>query len=153
MQILTIWELSLRISFLRGAGLTFTAVLAGSALVACAEVPTAEVGDCINSSDLADDEIDEITTVSCDEPHDLEVFHAFDLPEGDFPGEEAMSEAAEEECVGAFEDYVGLDYLDSELYITIINPTEDTWDTADDREILCVLQGEDATSSFKDSET
>jgi|SRR5690625_4657087 len=146
-------ELSLKLTSLRGAGMTFTVLLGGAALTSCGDVPTAEVGACINSADLPDGEVDEINTVSCEEPHDLEVFHAFDLPEGDYPGETAVEEKAGEECIAAFEEYVGIDYYDSELWITTIHPTEETWNAVDDRELLCLIDGDETTSSVKDAKT
>src|SRR5699024_8391097 len=62
---------------------------------------------------------DEIKTVSCEDQHDLEVFHTFELPEGDYPGESAVDEAAQDECITEFEQYVGTDYYESELRITV----------------------------------
>lgn len=141
----------MKLSFLRGAGITFTVLLGGAALTSCGEVPTAEVGDCINSADLPDGDVDEIKTVSCEDPHDLEVFHTFELPEGDYPGESAVDEAAEDECITEFEQYVGTDYYVSELWITTIHPTEETWNAVDDRELLCLIDGEESTSSVKDA--
>lgn len=145
-------ELALKLSILRGAGITLTVLLGGAALTSCGEVPTAAVGDCINSADLPDGEVDEINTVACEEPHDLEVFHAFELPEGDFPGAAAVDDAAEEECITAFEGYVGIDYFESELWITTIHPTEETWNAVDDRELLCLIDSDVTTSSVKDAQ-
>jgi len=142
----------LKDSAFRAGGLVFVTLFGAAGLVACGQAPTAAVGDCINSEDLPEGEIDELNTISCDESHDLEVFHAFDLPKGDFPGEESMEEAAEDECVPAFEDYVGVDYYDSEIWITTISPSEETWDAVDDREILCLLEGDDETESLKDAQ-
>ncbi len=47
---------------------------------------------------------------------------------------------------------VGVDYYDSELWITTVSPSEETWNTADDREIFCLIEGDEATSSYQDSE-
>src|SRR5699024_10650296 len=143
---------TLKDSAFRAGGLVFVTLFGAAGLVACGQAPTAAVGDCINSEDLPEGEIDELNTISCDESHDLEVFHAFDLPKGDFPGEESVEEAAEDECVPAFEDYVGVDYYDSEIWITTISPSEETWDAVDDREILCLLEGDDETESLKDAQ-
>lgn len=138
-------------SLRRGGGLTLIAFLAATALTGCAEVPTAEVGDCISSSAFAGEEVSEIPTTACDEPHDLEVYEVSTLPEGDYPGDDAVEELAQEACVRAFEGYVGASYEESELYINFITPSEQTWASGSDREILCLLQSEETTGSFKGS--
>lgn len=120
-------------------------------LSSCSTVPTAEVGECVDIADL-EGELTEIPTVDCSEEHDGEVIHSFELPDGDFPGDEAILEAVEEGCVGeAFESYVGLDWESSELQMTDISPNQTTWDEADDREVLCIayLDGSTTTESFE----
>jgi hypothetical protein len=108
-----------------------------------ATVPTADVGDCISNA-ITDQGVTGFEVVPCDEPHAAELFHKFDLPDGEFPTEEAASVAIEDECLGAtFEDYVGTPYADSEIFLTPVTPTPETWEQADDREVLCFggLQG------------
>jgi hypothetical protein len=46
--------------------------------------------------------VSDVPTVDCSEPHDNEVFATYDIPDGDFPGEEAIVAAAEEECIELF---------------------------------------------------
>jgi hypothetical protein len=41
-------------------------------------------------------------------------------------------------CVAEFEAYVGLSYVESELNVFPITPTEGSWATGD-REIVCAL--------------
>src|SRR5699024_7948887 len=143
---------TLKDSAFRAGGLVFVTLFGAAGLVACGQAPTAAVGDCINSEDLPEGEIDVLNTISCDESHDLEVFHAFDLPMGDFPVEQSMEVSAAGECVPAVDDYVGVDYYDSEIWITTISPSEETWDAVDDRELLCLLEGDDAPESLKDAQ-
>lgn len=101
------------------------------------EVATAEVGDCIDN-ELEGQEISSFDVVDCDETHTAELYYKFDLPDGDFPGIEQISTAVQEECLGSnFEDYVGIDFASSELDVLPVTPTEQTWDEADDREVLC----------------
>lgn len=130
------------------------ALFAGLGLVACTQAPSADVGDCLNSESLTEgDEVTSLPTVSCDEAHDAEVFFSYDLEEGDFPGLEAITESAEERCVAAFSDYVGIDYEESELWANFIYPQEEVWEKADDREVLCfAISDEPVTESFKDSQ-
>ncbi len=130
---------------LRTSGLVLSTVFGLTVLAACGEAPTAEVGDCIDSADLPDGDLTELPTVSCDESHDLEVFHAFDLDEGEFPGDDEMSAEAEDQCMPVFEDYVGMEYQQSEIWVTTVFPSQETWDI-DDREVLCLLESDETTS-------
>jgi hypothetical protein len=97
------------------------------------------VGDCINM--IEDGSVDEVERVACDTPHGNEVYFAFDYP-GDalapYPGDELIRAEAETECEAEFADFVGMDYQDSELYVTFLRPSADTW-AGGDREILCTL--------------
>lgn len=60
---------------------------------------------------------------------------------------------AEEGCVASFEGYVGSVWEESELQMTFISPNENTWGSANDREVLCVayLDGTTTTASFEGS--
>lgn len=104
-----------------------------------------EVGDCFNTEDIST--VDEVSVVDCEQSHVYEVFGVTEFDAGDdaeFPGEDALDEAADSACRPAFEDYVGIPYDDSEWFGTFVNPSEATW-AAGDREILCVLHTEDET--------
>lgn len=131
------------------------AVGVSASLAACgSQVATAEVGACVNTSDMEGEEITEIPTVDCSEEHDAQVFHVFDLEDGDFPGDEAVDAAADEGCLGQFETFVGTPYEESALDYAYIQPTQETWDQADDREILCVMfamDGSTTTESYEGS--
>ena len=101
------------------------------------QVPTADVGDCITNQ-VANTSVSAFEVVSCDEPHTGELIHKFDLPDGEFPDQATIQAAIEAECLGStFEDYVGTPYETSEIFITPVTPTQQTWDQADDREVLC----------------
>jgi hypothetical protein len=104
-----------------------------------------EVGDCYNDPEDGSNQVAELATVSCDEPHDNEVFAVINHPAGEgeaFPGTEELDLFAEEECVPPFEEYVGRDYLESELFLYSIKPTEETW-ARGDREVVCALYAVD----------
>lgn len=102
------------------------------------EVPSAEVGECITNSVSGAGTVEEFDVVDCDETHTAELFFKFELPDGDFPGVEEIRAATVEECTGSnFEDYVGVAYQESEIEVYPVTPTEQTWDEADDREVLC----------------
>ncbi|MFC3689090.1 septum formation family protein [Aquipuribacter hungaricus] len=103
-----------------------------------ADVFAIAVGDCTNDPDDGADELLSVEAVPCSGPHDNEAYHAEDLPDGDFPGEEEVTAAADEICFDAFEPFVGLAYEDSRLGYGSLTPTSDSWADGD-REILCLV--------------
>ncbi|MBO1753103.1 septum formation family protein [Actinotalea sp. BY-33] len=138
---------------------TFTrpAAVASAALLlvglsGCSEsVFDLEVGDCMNSPDVADEELSSVSTVPCDEPHDAEAYAAMMFEDGDFPGLQGVVSASEAYCLDEFETFIGLPYDASELGVTSIYPTQDSWDRLDDREVLCLVIDEqgDVTGSLE----
>ena len=117
-----------------------------------ADVFSVQVGDCIVSSRLDDAaEIESVPVVPCAEPHDLEIYAETELPEGDYPGEEAITASAEEFCAGEFEPFVGLAYEESAHEYWYFTPLEDGWNTQGDRVVQCVLDtnGTDVTGSLQ----
>lgn len=98
-----------------------------------------EVGDCF--IDFKETETT-FEPVSCDEPHDAEVFIDFEYPPGPFPGDDVIDQGSEELCFGqAFEDFVGLDYPSSSVFALRSTPNEETW-ALGDRTINCILTDE-----------
>ncbi|MEM7093960.1 MAG: septum formation family protein [Actinomycetota bacterium] len=128
-------------------------LLCASALfaVGCATTLELEVGTCFQDPDGL--EITDVDEVDCTEPHDNEVFHLLQLADGDFPGREAITSQAGDGCTGAFEAYVGRDFPSSEYFLSFIAPSEDSWDRADDREVICYLfiPGEQTSTSARGS--
>ena len=104
-----------------------------------------EVGDCFITDDVST--VDAVTVVDCDAGHVYEVFGLSDYDaadDADFPGDDALSSAADDACRPSFEDYVGVSFDRSEWFGTFINPSPETWANGD-REIVCVLHTEDET--------
>ena len=104
------------------------------------------MGSCVADEDaLSSAEID---TVSCDDEHAFELIAKFDLDDGDgdYPGEDEVREAAEEGCQGdRFTDYVGRTYEEAtDVLVTPLPPSEDTWKGAADRTVLCFAHAPDA---------
>lgn len=103
-----------------------------------------EVGTC-TSQDFSDG-VGEIESMDCSEPHLLEVFAVYDLPDGDYPGDAEISQQSGEGCAGdRFEDYVGVPFVDSIFFVTWVPPTEKTWNDADDRTVICFIVTEDGS--------
>ncbi len=105
-----------------------------------------QLADCFNDPSLsgatvADEaaEIEEVSAVPCDTPHDFQVFGQFDVSDAtEYPGETALVDQADTGCVDRFEAFVGLDFASSRYGLSYLYPTPDTW-AAGDREILCSL--------------
>jgi hypothetical protein len=97
-----------------------------------------EVGDCFADIPEVEEEViyRSIDTVSCSEPHGAEIYAVVGLPEGDFPGDEAVLVQAVEVCGAEFEGFVGLPYEESVLEFSYLYPTEESWD-AGDRSVTC----------------
>ncbi|WP_181158565.1 septum formation family protein [Leucobacter massiliensis] len=102
-----------------------------------ADVFEIKPGDCLLTEE-GSFETASVPVVPCDEPHDDEVYHAFELPDGEFPGEAAIQERFAEVCPAEFESFAGIAYADSALEIWPFTPTEGSW-AAGDREVLCVV--------------
>jgi hypothetical protein len=102
-----------------------------------ADVFALRVGDCLNM--ITADEVDSVPVVPCDEPHGEEVFHDFQMPDGEYPGDEAVIAAAEESCLAAFEPFVGLAFEESTLDASWYVPTQQSWEALDDRTVSCMV--------------
>jgi hypothetical protein len=109
----------------------------------------AEVGECFEEFEEGTSE--DAPEVDCDEPHVVEVFHLFDVDDGDFPGQDELTTEAQDVCQGEpFEDYVGVPYDETSIGVAYLTPTEDSWE-ADDREVVCLvgLGGEPVEGSLE----
>lgn len=117
------------------------------------------VGDCFDHPDLAgldlesDEEATETTSVTaipCPEPHDFEAYHAYDLPDGDYPGLSAVEMSAGTTCFKRFKSFVGIAYPKSDLEPYFLYPTKQSWGLLDDRTITCLIgePGEKTTGTL-----
>jgi hypothetical protein len=110
-----------------------------------------ENGDCFDASG---DQVETVTIVDCELAHTYEVFAILNHEAGSdapYPGDEAILAYADTACQPYFADYVGIDYPSSDYWITSVTPSRETWEGADDREIVCALklgeEGEETTGS------
>jgi hypothetical protein len=131
----------------RARRLVAGALAAGAvaAVSACGgtSVLSLEVGQCISDQSAGEDEVSSVPVVDCAEPHYGEIYALPQLPDGEFPGDEVVSQRAQELCQGAdFQTYVGVPYLESEIYQSALLPSAETWEEGD-REIVCYLRNED----------
>jgi hypothetical protein len=100
-------------------------------------------GDCFNTAD--EGEISDVDGVPCNLPHEYEVF-ALSNYEGDgtYPPDSALEAIFTQICEPDFETYVGAPYASSEIYGSMITPSEDSWSSGD-RGYICVLYDPDDT--------
>jgi hypothetical protein len=109
------------------------------------QIQDLRIGDCFNLKDEDADSVSDVDAKPCAETHRYELYHATSMPEGDYPSDAALSSFAEEECVGAFQAYIGLPPQDSALRVTYFTPSSDAWDDGD-RSVQCAAYDPDAES-------
>ncbi len=88
------------------------------------------IGQCIDDEEL-DKYLsgDDFSLVSCDDPHDTEIYYRHDFAAGPYPGDETVIDDLKSVCRGAFEGYVGVDYESSTLDFWASWPTQGAWES------------------------
>ena len=107
------------------------AVLAAlSVVVACGGLDSSltdlEIGDCIRDPEasLVAEEVGSLDHVDCGDPGTLRVTQVFDITGyDDYPGDTVIDSVASSGC--------------SSDSVLILFPTSDSWNQADDREVIC----------------
>ena len=97
-------------------------------------------GTCIVDDGRGAD-VTSVEVIECQVEHTGEVFAATTIArpaEAGYPGEDVLLEETRRLCLGsAFEDYVGVPYDSSGLFVYALMPTADTW-VGGDRDVACV---------------
>lgn len=138
----------------RRVACVFAVALVGSSFVgACASssVMNLDVGTCIQLP--TESRAVTVDVRSCTESHNAEVSQVIRAANGEFPGDAALNQQAEKECIDTFENYVGTPYVTSALDVTWLIPTAESW-TQRDRSIVCLVHAMDRsalTRSVRDS--
>jgi hypothetical protein len=104
-----------------------------------ADVFAMAVGDCTNDDPNAGEQVSTVAVVPCSEEHDNEAYLSAQLSGDEYPGDEEVASQADTICYDAFADFVGIDYASSRLAYFPYTPTEQSWDGAHDREVLCMV--------------
>lgn len=109
-----------------------------SEIAGTTDVRSVDVGDCVDLPDEGDENVFRLTTRSCDEPHEAEVFSVGDLGDGSepYPGQTEVDRLIFEACTADFADYVGINYDASELLVFQIYPGQVNWKV--DQEYSCL---------------
>ena len=95
-------------------------------------------GDCISA--LPETYVFGVDRIDCTEPHLLEVFAIFELPDAPtYPGDHELEAAAYDGCIERFEPYVGAPYFDPDTAYDVghATPTLVTWEAEGDRTVIC----------------
>ncbi len=107
-----------------------TATAATTTTVAADDVDALIVGQCLD-----DDELDRylaaeaFSYLSCDDPHDFEVFFVYEFPTGPYPGDDAVIDDLKAVCRNRFERYVDHDYESSALDTWSVWPGQGLWES------------------------
>ncbi len=119
------------------------------------------IGDCVLESTLTDRDASGAspgplmapTVVPCAEAHVGEVYAIARITTDEAPDASMFRQQTNQLCEGpAFEAYVGMPYLQSSLYYSVLYPSDATWAVGAD-EMLCLLTdgGNATTGSLRDS--
>lgn len=95
--------------------------------------------------DPGGDVIEDVDTVDCSEPHDLELFTKVDIKGFDdaYPGEEPLATWLFGQCAERFGAYVGSSFVTTDYFILTITPDDELWESGD-RNGLCAVYLSDA---------
>jgi hypothetical protein len=81
----------------------------------------------------------------CAGPHQHEVYAVFTHPDGrssPWPGDDVLDAWANDHCLAAFADYVGIEYEQSTLDVATVHPDEADWSVGD-RTVACAVHDAD----------
>lgn len=120
----------------RGAGTTFSV----------------EKGECFDApSGSLEGYAYDVDVVPCEGEHDAEVFANFLMPAGDYPGDDAITDAADEKCFDLSESYAMDTWaLPADVDVYYFTPTRQSWRYGD-RQITCMFGNEDAEAGLTGS--
>ncbi|MDX3458181.1 DUF4190 domain-containing protein [Streptomyces sp. ME02-8801-2C] len=109
-------------------------------------------GDCFDAPDGSLEGIAyDVDTVPCSGTHDGEVFASFKLPAGSYPGDDRVTDIADDRCY-ALEDSYAMDAwaVPDDVDVYYLTPTRQSW-RAGDHEVTCVFGSVDANGSLTGS--
>lgn len=97
------------------------------------------LGTCLNDADVPlDADLVDIPVVACEQPHDSELYAIHEVPDGPYPGADALIEQGQARCQGSFGEFVGIDFRSSTLDFYLYYPTPSSW-AQGDRSIYCLV--------------
>jgi hypothetical protein len=97
------------------------------------------VGTCVNDAETPlGADLAEVPTVSCNEPHDSELYAIVSATDGPYPGVHTLVGEGQDKCQAVFAEFVGIDFRSSLLDYHFYYPTPSSW-AQGDRSIYCMV--------------
>ncbi|MCW2758271.1 MAG: hypothetical protein JWO46_2017 [Nocardioidaceae bacterium] len=107
-------------------------------------------GDCIRASPSDGSLNYTVQVVACTQAHHAEVYAAFALDSGPYPGADAVTARANEGCAHRFAPYVGAEIEQTGFAVALFVPGRDGWSA--DRSVRCLVETDGPTTiSARDS--
>ncbi|MPY64260.1 DUF4190 domain-containing protein, partial [Streptomyces spongiae] len=93
----------------------------------------------------------DVDTVPCSDEHDAEVIANFRMPEGDYPGDDELTDTADEKCYDLADSYAMDTWaLPANADVYYFTPTRQSWG-AGDREVTCMFGSTDEKTGLTGS--
>lgn len=110
------------------------------ALAGCGTDPAQlAVGACI-SNPGGTNSSHRVNVVPCRDPHYGQIIGEVVVPDGNYPGSEVLTTECRDTCREAFIEAVGTPPEQSVFDLFPLLPSEDSWNTNNDRTIYCVVR-------------
>jgi Domain of unknown function (DUF4190)/Septum formation len=103
-----------------------------------------KAGDCFSYPGGPQDQVDLVTVIPCTSPHESQVVVIFELPEGPYPGEDKVIDAAEKGCTDKADPLL-TDQAYEDLEPGLIYPDSYAW--RGDRTIICTVEAPSGTTT------
>jgi hypothetical protein len=121
-----------------------------------------KVGDCLTPPEALKAEVSKLTILPCTVGHTQEAYAVVDYSTAadaklekaaTYPGSDVLTTFANSTCAQRYADYVGVPYTDSSLFFTFLLPSARSWESGDDRTVICFVTttGQQLTASVKNS--
>jgi hypothetical protein len=101
-------------------------------------------GDCFSYTGGKTDEVDLVTVIPCASPHEAQVVITFELPDGAYPGDDKVIDAAEKGCTDKGDPLL-TDRAYENLDPAFFYPDSRTW--PGDRTVTCVIEAPSGTTT------
>jgi len=131
--------------------LVFAAIVVLAVVFADGTVQATNIktGDCIAETPADGANVTRLPKVSCDEPHEGEVYAMIRVSGDTFPGQAAMRREYQQRCLSALDAYAPDAANDPDISSFLLYPSQETWDQHD-RDVACIAITHDKrTGSIK----
>lgn len=106
-------------------------------------VDALKAGDCFSGG--RKDNVDLVTVIPCTSPHESQAVTTFELPAGPYPGDKAVTTAAEKGCTDKPDPLI-TDQAYNDLNPTFIYPS-DAYTWRGDRRVVCLVEAPKGTTT------